>query len=179
VTGGSVTGLEMDASDNGLPLNGRWLRYFYTGILYASTAVVTLCAVIGVTSVPNPFWWPMRRSKDANVAAARSQVATFEAALELYARDRGAYPTTTQGLSALLRAPGLGINALDPQPYLDAPSLPCDPWGNDYVYYSSLRGDGYSLVSYGEDGIPGGSERAADVVASVSARVRRRSTDEQ
>jgi general secretion pathway protein G len=95
--------------------------------------------------------------------AARLQLQSLEQALDLYRLDTGSYPTTQQGLQALIRDPG-GVRGWR-GPYLDAASVPLDPWGNPYVYKSPGERGAYDLLSLGADRAPGGSGEAADVVA--------------
>lgn len=95
--------------------------------------------------------------------AARLQLQSLEQALDLYRLDTGAYPTTQQGLQALVRDPGVrGWRG----PYLDAASVPVDPWGSPYVYRSPAEGRPYDLVSLGADRAPGGTGEAADVTSA-------------
>lgn len=94
---------------------------------------------------------------------ARLQLQSFEQALDLYRLDTGTYPTTQQGLQALIRDPG-GVRGWR-GPYLEATSVPLDPWGNPYVYKSPGERGAYDLLSLGSDRAPGGTGEAADVVA--------------
>ncbi|MCL6608863.1 MAG: type II secretion system major pseudopilin GspG [Geminicoccaceae bacterium] len=95
--------------------------------------------------------------------AARLQLQSLEQALDLYRLDTGSYPTTQQGLQALIRDPG-GVRGWR-GPYLDAASVPLDPWGNPYIYKSPGERGAYDLLSLGADRAPGGSGEATDVVA--------------
>jgi general secretion pathway protein G len=99
----------------------------------------------------------------ARADAARLQLQSLQQALDLYRLDTGSYPTTQQGLQALIRDPG-GVRGWR-GPYLDAPSVPLDPWGNPYVYKSPGERGPYDLLSLGADRAPGGTGEAADVVA--------------
>ena len=96
---------------------------------------------------------------------ARVQMESVETALRLYKLDNGVYPTTEQGLQALIEAPTVGDlpRAWRKGGYLEKGQLPKDPWGHEYIYLSpGLHGD-YDLVSYGADGQPGGEEQNQDV----------------
>ena len=76
--------------------------------------------------------------------------------------DNQAYPTTAEGLNALIAPPGTasGWNG----PYLDSSSVPLDPWGNGYVYrFPGTAGGDYDLLSLGSDGEAGGDGNAADI----------------
>jgi general secretion pathway protein G len=96
--------------------------------------------------------------------AARLQLQSLEQALDLYRLDTGSYPTTQQGLQALIRDPG-GVRGWR-GPYLDAASVPLDPWGNPYVYKSPGERGPFDLLSLGADRAPGGTGEAADVTAA-------------
>lgn len=96
--------------------------------------------------------------------AARLQIQSLEQALDLYRLDTGGYPTTQQGLQALIRDPG-GVRGWR-GPYLDAATVPTDPWGRPYVYRMPGERGAYDLLSLGADGAPGGSGEAADVAST-------------
>jgi general secretion pathway protein G len=99
----------------------------------------------------------------ARADAARLQIENFAAALDLYRLDTGAYPTSQQGLAALIanpdRVPGWR------GPYLDSREVPLDPWGAPYVYRSPGEATPYDLVSLGADKAPGGQGDAADITS--------------
>jgi general secretion pathway protein G len=96
-------------------------------------------------------------------AVAKAQVDAFKKALGAYRIDVGAYPSTEEGLAALMNKPSDPTQALKWNgPYLDG-VLPADPWGRPYVYASpGAKGD-FDLTTYGKDGQPGGTGDAADV----------------
>ena len=97
----------------------------------------------------------------SQVKAARSQIDALEKALDQYRIDMGRYPTTEEGLDALVVAP---IN--EPNwggPYLKK-AVPPDPWGHPYVYGSpGTHNNDIDLFSYGKDGRPGGTGENADL----------------
>lgn len=98
----------------------------------------------------------------SEVKAARVQIEAFGKALDQYRLDVGHYPTTEQGLNALIARPE-NENRWD-GPYLSK-AVPPDPWGRPYSYkYPGQHGE-YDLVSLGTDGQPGGSGQAADIVS--------------
>ncbi len=105
------------------------------------------------------------RTDDARIADAKLQIKNFETALHLYKIDNGMYPTTEQGLDALVEPP-----TIPPLPthykeggYLEKKKIPLDPWGNPYIYASpGLHGD-YDIICYGADGKPGGEGKNADI----------------
>lgn len=91
---------------------------------------------------------------------AMAQIDAFTKALDQYRLDTGRYPTTEQGLAALVVRPD--SDSKWSGPYLKK-AVPVDPWGRPYLYrHPGSHGD-YDVFSYGKDGQPGGSEEAADV----------------
>ena len=96
----------------------------------------------------------------SEVKMAQAQIDSLEKALHQYRLDVGSYPTTEQGLNALLSSPGN-----EPKwqgPYLSK-RLPMDPWGKSYQYkYPGERSD-FDLFSFGKDGQPGGTGEDADI----------------
>ena len=107
----------------------------------------------------------MGRPEEARRMKARVQMESMETALRLYKLDNGVYPTTEQGLQALVEAPTGGElpRAWRKGGYLEKGQVPRDPWGHEYVYLSpGLHGD-FDLTSYGADGQPGGEEQNQDV----------------
>jgi general secretion pathway protein G len=100
-------------------------------------------------------------------AAAKVQIKSFKNMLQQYKLDNGTYPTTEQGLDALLNKPDTPpIPANWNGPYIDEDGkVPMDPWGKPYVYLSpgTKRPNSYDLFSLGGDGQEGGSGSAADI----------------
>lgn len=88
------------------------------------------------------------------------QIRDFESAVEVYMLDTGQFPTSEQGLEALVSDPGVsGWNG----PYLRRNEIPEDPWNNTYEYrYPGEHAD-FDIYSYGADGRPGGEDENADV----------------
>ena len=103
------------------------------------------------------------RSEDARISAAKQQLATFRSVLGNYEMDTGRYPTTDQGLKALVTNPGIEASSTRKWkgPYLDVQNaeVPKDPWGHDYIYLfpGQKNASGYDLFSLGPDGT-GGNE---------------------
>lgn len=96
---------------------------------------------------------------------ATTQIAQLGTALKMYKLDNGFYPTTEQGLEALVTAP-----QSEPLPkkwkkggYLEKKIVPKDPWHNEYIYLSPGANDDYDLSSYGADGTPGGEDENKDI----------------
>jgi general secretion pathway protein G len=103
----------------------------------------------------------------ARVTTARTQIKQIEAALDFYRMDNGKYPTTEQGLEALVRPPSIDPIPKNyrPEGYLSGGRVPLDPWSNEYEYLSPGQNNPYSfdLWSHGSDGKPGGSGTDADI----------------
>ncbi|MFO8089424.1 MAG: type II secretion system major pseudopilin GspG [Desulfatiglandaceae bacterium] len=107
----------------------------------------------------------MGRPEEARRMKARVQIESIETALKLYKLDNGVYPSTEQGLQALVEPPSVGQlpRKWREGGYLEKGRVPEDPWGNEYVYLSpGLHGD-LDLMSYGADGEPGGEGADADI----------------
>jgi len=102
----------------------------------------------------------------ADISAARTQIGMFKACLERYALDCGTYPSTSQGLRALLKRPkDLNESAAWGGPYLDAEDVPKDPWGHEFGYaYPPTHGMGDTPDIWSKG--PDGEEDTADDVAS-------------
>jgi general secretion pathway protein G len=100
---------------------------------------------------------------ESKVKAAKIQIQSFGSALDLFNLDTGRYPTTGEGLTALVQSPGT-IPAWN-GPYLKGGVVPNDPWGKAFVYRSPGEHGPYDIMSYGSDGQEGGTGTAADVVS--------------
>ena len=105
------------------------------------------------------------RSDDAKIADAKVQIRNIESALKLFKLDNGFYPSTEQGLQALVEKPTVGQipKNYKAEGYLESKKLPKDPWGNDYLYLSPGEHGDYDLCSYGSDGVKGGEGKDADI----------------
>jgi general secretion pathway protein G len=99
----------------------------------------------------------------AKVVKAKLQIESFSSAIKRYKLDNGDYPSTDQGLQALMEKPSVGkIPGRYPEKgYL--PKVPKDPWGNDYVYVCPGEHGDFDIISYGGDGKEGGEGKDADV----------------
>ena len=102
----------------------------------------------------------LNRPEQARRTKAVVEIKNIESALALFRTDTGSYPTTSQGLAALVSNPGIQNYKSDG--YLDR--VPLDPWGNPYIYISpGLHHKDYDLVSLGKDGENGGTGTDADI----------------
>lgn len=105
------------------------------------------------------------RLKEGKINVTKGDIETLSTALDLYELNAGTYPTTEQGLDALMTKP-----ATSPEPdewkgpYLKKKKAPADPWGNPYQYTSPGRHnrDGFDLKSFGPDGLEGGGDDIAN-----------------
>ncbi len=104
----------------------------------------------------------MKHFAGAKSDTAKLQIEDLGAALDLFYLDNGRYPSSSEGLGALVTAPTELPNWNGP--YLKKSSVPKDPWGNDYHYQIPGGHGPYDLVSYGADGAPGGEKDNRDQV---------------
>jgi len=107
----------------------------------------------------------MDRPEEARRTKAGVQIQSIEQALKLYKLDNGQYPTTEQGLQALVEPPATGNLAKKWRTggYLEKGKVPKDPWENDFIYICpGLHGD-FDLSSYGPDAQAGGDALDADI----------------
>lgn len=107
----------------------------------------------------------MGRTGEARQSAAATQIAMLSLALDMYRADNGRYPTTDQGLPALVEKPVSQPVALNWKgSYLKNGIVPSDPWGSEYLFLSpGMSGRPYDIISRGADGIEGGEEETADI----------------
>ena len=95
--------------------------------------------------------------------AARNQIESFESSLDLFYLDAGRYPSTTEGLTALVQRPA-GLASWS-GPYLKTGSVPNDPWGRPYAYRSPGEHGAYDIVSFGASG-QGSLDGGTTIIAS-------------
>ena len=98
---------------------------------------------------------------ESKVKAAKIQLQSFASALDLFYLDAGRFPSTAEGLAALVKQTP-GVSAWN-GPYLRGGNVPNDPWSHSYVYRSPGEHGPYDIISYGSDGQEGGSGVAADI----------------
>ena len=105
------------------------------------------------------------RGEKAKGDAAKIEIGQIGQALDLYKLEIGRYPTTQDGLQALIQAPSGASNWNGP--YWKKSTMPKDPWGNDYKYTSPAQSGGpYEISSYGADGKEGGEGPNKDITSS-------------
>ena len=142
-----------------MPCPSRALRAPRGFTLIEILVVIVILGVLAALIVPNI----MQRPDDARVTAAKSQIALIMQALKLYRLDNQRYPTSEQGLGALVAKPEVPPIPSNWKPggYLD--KLPNDPWGRPYVYVMPGVRSEVEVMSFGADGQPGGSGVDADI----------------
>jgi general secretion pathway protein G len=137
------------------PSSHRSAGFTLVEILVVVFIIGLLATIVGVNVIG--------KTDDARLTKAKADLKQLDQALHLYKLDNGNYPTTDQGIAALIQKPSSG-----PQPrkypadgYLSQSKVPEDPWGAPYLYISDGRT--YMLKSLGADGEQGGESYAADI----------------
>jgi len=105
------------------------------------------------------------RGEKAKADAAKIEIGQIGQALDLYKLEVGRYPTTQEGLQALVQAPSGASNWNGP--YWKKSTLPKDPWGNEYKYTSPAQSGPYDILSLGADGKEGGEGANKDIASSL------------
>jgi general secretion pathway protein G len=123
--------------------------------------VIVILSVLAVWVAPKI----MGRPDQAKQVKAQVDIQSLETALKLYKLDNGVYPTTDQGLEALVTKPDTGKTAKNWRTggYLEKGQVPKDPWGNEFIYISPGAHSDFDITSYGADGEPGGEEYNQDI----------------
>lgn len=124
--------------------------------------VVVILGILATVVLPKI----MGRPDEAKQVKAKVDISALETALKLYKLDMGDYPTTEQGLEALVKPPE---NQQDQENwekggYIEKGKVPKDPWGGEYIYLSPGMEHEYDIISYGADGVPGGSGKNRDIL---------------
>jgi general secretion pathway protein G len=129
--------------------------------------LIELMVVIVILGILVSFIAPrlMGRPDEAKQVKARVQIESLETAIKLYKLDNGIYPTTEQGLQALVEQPQTGTlpKKWRKGGYLEKGKVPKDPWGNEFIYLSPGAHGDYDIIAYGADGVPGGEEFDKDI----------------
>lgn len=118
-----------------------------------------IIGLVAVNVMPR-FWEAQRRSTEI-------QIKNLESALDLFKLNCGFYPSTEQGLEALVSPPGVGRQCKNYSPEGYIKNVPLDPWKNPYYYISpGSGGRPYEIISLGADGVQGGEGDNADISSS-------------
>ena len=131
-----------------------------TGLTLIETLIVlVIIGLVAAMIIPNVI----NRPDEARVTVAQTDIRAISSALKMYRLDNRSYPSTAQGLRALVEKP---LGAPVPQRwyaegYLS--ELPIDPWGNPYIYRNPGTQGAFDLTSLGADGKPGGQGYDADI----------------
>ncbi len=130
---------------------------------HAGFTLIELMVVIAILAVLASLIVPkvVNRPDEARVVAARQDIATLMQALNMYRLDNRRYPTTEQGLRALVEKPTAAPVPNNWKSYLER--LPNDPWGTPYQYLNPGIRSEIDVMSFGADGRPGGDGVDADI----------------
>ena len=136
---------------------------------HSGFTLIEIMVVVVILSILALYVGPkiIGRPQEARINAAMMQIKSMETALKMFKLDNGEYPSTEQGLEALVQPPETGqiANNWKKGGYLEKGKVPKDPWGNEYIYLSpgANNTDDFDLMSYGPDGQPGGEDENADI----------------
>lgn len=119
--------------------------------------VVVILGILASIVVPKI----LSRPDEARIVKAKQDTLAIQNALDLYKLDNGFYPSTDQGLLALVEKPTSNPEPQNWKQYLQ--SLPKDPWGRDYLYLSPGQHSDVDVFTYGADGQPGGEGVNAEI----------------
>ena len=123
--------------------------------------VLVILGILATLIVPKV----MDKPGKAKQLTAKIQIESIETALKFYKLENGAYPTTEQGLQALVTPPSDGASSSNfpKDGYLEKGVVPKDPWGNEYIYLCPGANSAFDLYSYGADGVQGGEDENKDI----------------
>ena len=130
------------------PRSGRHVGFTLIEMLVVITIISLVMALVGPRV--------LNYLTDSKIKTAKIQIESFESALDLYRLDAGQYPTTSEGLRALIERPGNSVAWSGP--YLRGDTVPNDPWGRAYIYRSPGQHGAYDIISSGIDGQEGATE---------------------
>ena len=127
--------------------------------------LLELLVVLGIIAMLAGLVGPqvMKHMGESKVKAAKVQIEDLAQTLDMYKLDVGSYPTTDQGLEALISSPE-GAQRWN-GPYLRKSKVPLDPWNNEYVYNSPGEHGKFDLYSLGADGKEGGEGEDKDLAS--------------
>jgi len=128
-------------------------------------SVILTLVVVGITAILGLLLFPPKLTNHLSPGKsqiAKIQIKELEGALQLFRFDTSRYPTTNEGLTALIHNPG-NLKSWK-GPYLNHSELPRDPWGRPFIYRCAPQNGTYDLISYGRDGAPGGEGEDEDII---------------
>jgi len=131
----------------------------------AGFTLLELLVVLGIIAMLAGIVGPqvMKHMGESKTKAAKVQIEDLSATLDMYKLDAGTYPTTEQGLQALIEAPDTAKHWNGP--YLSKAKIPLDPWQNEYHYVSPGEHGRFDISSLGADGKEGGTGEDQDIVS--------------
>jgi len=142
----------------------KLLRYLNRYDWTTGFTLIELMVVIVILGILATIIMPkiLDRPEQARRMKAKVQIRNFQSALALFKTDTGRFPTTSEGLEALVNNPA--VQGWKQGGYIEGGKVPLDPWGNPYIYICpGMHGDDYDLESYGKDGEDGGIGDGADI----------------
>ena len=142
----------------------KMLRYSKHNYLGPGFTLIELMVVIVILGLLATIIMPkiLDRPEQARRMKAKVQIRNFQSALALFKTDTGSFPTTSQGLEALINNPGL--RGWKQGGYIEGGKVPLDPWSNPYIYLCpGIQSNDYTIESYGKDGEDGGTDDDADI----------------
>lgn len=139
----------------------------HAGFNHRGFTLIELMVVIVILGILAGLIVPriMGRPEQAKKLKARMQIESISTALKLYKLDNGMYPSTEQGLQALVEQASSGNVPKNWRKggYMEKGKIPKDPWGNEFIYLSPGVHDDFDIIAYGADGAAGGEDKNADI----------------
>lgn len=136
----------------------RYERHAVAFTLIELMVVIVILGILATLIMPRI----LDRPEQARRMKAKVQIRSFQSALSFFKTDTGRFPTTSEGLQALVTDPG--VRGWKQGGYLEQRQMPLDPWGNRYLYLCPGRNErDYDIVSLGKDGEVGGDESDSDI----------------
>lgn len=137
----------------------NWARAGFT--LIEIMVVIIILGLLAGLVIPKLIG----RTEEAKRTQVKLQIRNIEQALKLFKLDNGFYPSTEQGLQALVTKPEIGRIPTNYRNdgYLDR--VPEDPWNGEYIYLSPGENGDFDIISYGADGVPGGDGEDGDITS--------------
>ncbi len=139
----------------------EWKRHAASGMTLIEILVVLVLIAVVMGIVGGNF---IGKGEKAKADAAKIEIGQISQTLDLYKLEVGRYPTTQEGLQALISAPAGTANWNGP--YWKKSTVPKDPWGNEYKYVSPGSSAAYEIISFGADGKEGGDGPNKDINSS-------------